>query len=195
MNRRSWSPMNFLSLLTSRHLLEMVVLLAFWLAPAAYAQPASRAFIQNGNVAISGPGGRAFHPGHTLVRFRPGASPVFHPGSGAAVRFSALPGLFLVNNPPGLSVAEAVNRYHGNPNVLYAEPDYYVQAITTTPTDPQWSQQYDMAKIAAPAAWDTQTNAGDVIVAIIDTGIDFTHPDLQGNLWTDPGNSTTHGFT
>src|SRR5207247_6952343 len=81
------------------------------------------------------------------------------------------------------------------PNVLYAEPDFYVQAVTTTPTDPQWSQQYDMAKIAAPAAWDTQTNAGDVIVAIIDTGIDFTHPDLQGNLWTDPGNSTTHGFT
>ena len=195
MNRRSWSPTNFLRLLTSRHLLEMVVLLAFWLAPAAYAQPASRAFIQNGNVAISGPGGRAFHPGHTLVRFRPGASPVFHPGSGAAVRFSALPGLFLVNNPPGLSVAEAVNRYHGNPNVLYAEPDFYVQAVTTAPTDPQWSQQYDMAKIAAPAAWDTQTNAGDVIVAIIDTGIDFTHPDLQGNLWTDPGNSTTHGFT
>src|SRR5881396_1494593 len=195
MNRRSWSPTNFLRLLTSRHLLEMVVLLAFWLAPVAYAQPASRAFIQNGNVAISGPGGRAFHPGHTLVRFRPGASPVFHPGSGAAVRFSALPGLFLVNNPPGVSVAEAVNRYHGNPNVLYAEPDFYVQAVTTTPTDPQWSQQYDMVKIAAPAAWDTQTNAGDVIVAIIDTGIDFTHPDLQGNLWTDPGNSTTHGFT
>src|SRR5438093_8527989 len=168
MNRRSWSPMNFLSLLTSRHLPEMVVLLAFWLAPAAYAQPASRAFIQNGNVAISGPGGRAFHPGHTLVRFRPGASPVFHPGSGAAVRFSALSGLFLVNNPPGLSVAEAVNRYHANPNVLYAEPDFYVQAVTTAPTDPLWSQQYDMVKIAAPTAWDTQTNAAGVIVAIID---------------------------
>ncbi len=197
MNRRSWSPMNFLRQLTSWHLLEMVVLLAFWLAPAAYAQPASQAStsIQNGKVAIRGPRGHAFHPGHTMVRFRPGAAPVFHAGSGSVVPIPALPGLFLVNNPPGLSVAEAVNRYHGNPNVLYAEPDYYVQAITTTPTDPQWSQQYDMVKIAAPAAWDTQTNAGDVIVAIIDTGIDFTHPDLQGNLWTDPGNSTTHGFT
>src|SRR5262249_7591934 len=65
----------------------------------------------------------------------------------------------------------------------------------TTPTDPLWNQQYDMVKIAAPAAWDTQTNARDVIVAIIDTGIDFTHPDLQSNLWVDPGNSTIHGFT
>src|SRR5437667_202265 len=195
MNRRSWSPINFLRPLTGWQLLGIVVPLAFWLAPAAYAQPASRAFIQNGNVAISGPGGRAFHPGHTLVRFRPGASPVFLPGSGPKVPFPALPGLFLVNNPPGLSVAGAVRRYHANPNVLYAEPDFYVQAVTTTPTDPLWSQQYDMVKIAAPTAWDTQTNAGDVIVAIIDTGIDFTHPDLQGNLWTDPGNSTTHGFT
>src|SRR5438445_11140807 len=130
MNRRSWSPMNFLSLLTSRHLLEMVVLLAFWLAPAAYAQPASRAFIQNGNVAISGPGGRAFHPGHTLVRFRPGASPVFHPGSGAAVRFSALPGLFLVNNPPGLAVADGVNPYHGDPIITFARPTFDVQRVT-----------------------------------------------------------------
>src|SRR5213592_2882482 len=108
--------------------------------------------------------------------------------------FSRAPRVISSQQSAGLSVAGAVRRYHANPNVLYAEPDFYVQAVTTTPTDPLWSQQYDMAKIAAPAAWDTQTNAGDVIVAIIDTGIDFTHPDLQGNLWTDPGNSTTHGF-
>ena len=43
-----------------------------------------------------------------------------------------------------------------------------------------------MAKISAPQAWDTQINAGDVIVAVIDTGIDYTHPDLQGNLWVNP---------
>ena len=139
MNRRSWSPMNFLSLLTSWHLLEMVVLLAFWLAPAAHAQRASQAstFIQNGNLAISKPGGSVFHPGHTMVRFRRGAAPDFLPGSGSAVSFSALPGLFLVNNPPGLSVKEALKHYKAHPNVLYAEPDYYVQAVTT-PTDPLW---------------------------------------------------------
>ena len=197
MKRRSWSPMNFLRSVNGWHLLEIIVLLAIWLTPPAYAQPVSQVStsFENGNVTIRGGRGGDFHPDHTLVRFRPGASPVFHPGSGPAVPFSGVPGLFLVNNPPGLSVAEAVKRYHADPNVLYAEPDFYVQAVTTTPTDPLWSQQYDMVKIAAPSAWDTQTNAGDVIVAIIDTGIDFTHPDLQGNLWTDPGNSTTHGFT
>ena len=214
MNRQCWGFINFLfvvafptvitekkmprvRLVTGGRLLGIVVLLAFWLMPAAYAQSAGQvsASIVNGNVTITGARGPAFHPGHTLVRFRPGAAADFLPGSGPKVPFPALPGLFLVNNPPGLSVAGAVRRYHANPNVLYAEPDFYVQAVTTTPTDPLWSQQYDMVKIAAPTAWDTQTNAADVIVAIIDTGIDFTHPDLQANIWTDPGNSTTHGFT
>src|SRR5438094_8149634 len=214
MKRRSWGFTNFLllvafptvitekktprvRLVTGGRLLGIVVLLAFRLMPGAYAQSEGQVStsIVNGNVTITGAGGPAFHPGHTLVRFRPGAAEDFLPGSGPKVPFPALSGLFLVNNPPGLSVAGAVRRYPANPNVLYAEPDFYVQAVTTTPTDPLWSQQYDMVKIAAPTAWDTQTNAADVIVAIIDTGIDFTHPDLQANIWNDPGNSTTHGFT
>jgi hypothetical protein len=49
-------------------------------------------------------------------------------------------------------------------------------------------------KISAPAAWGTQTDSGDVVVAIIDTGIDYTHPDLQGNLWVNPSDGS-HGFT
>src|SRR2546427_8339807 len=81
-----------------------------------------------------------------------------------------------------------------NPNVVYAEPDYQVQAIDTTPLDPMWSQQWDMTKIQAPAAWDKQTNAGDVVVAVVDTGIASNHPDLQASLWTDPV-TLAHGFT
>jgi len=74
-----------------------------------------------------------------------------------------------------------VRRYRGNPNVVNAEPDYVRQAVAV-PTDPLWSQQWDMAKIAAPTAWDTQTDSSDVYVVVIDSGIDFTHLDLQGNL-------------
>ena len=86
--------MNFLSLLTSWHILEMVVLLAFWLAPAAHAQRASQAstFIQNGNLAISKPGGSVFHPGHTMVRFRRGAAPDFLPTDEGLARRCAAAG-------------------------------------------------------------------------------------------------------
>jgi len=100
---------------------------------------------------------------------------------------------YVVENPPGLSVAEAVRRYREDPNVLYVEPDYEV-STTADATDPLWSQQWDMVKIAAPGAWNSQTNASDVIVAVIDTGVDLTHPDLQANLWTNPADGS-HGFT
>src|SRR5213593_4342932 len=176
-------------------LLPVFVMVALWIPPAAFAQTAQQVStsVVNGNITINGTPGPAFHPQHTLVRFQPGRAPVFLPGSGIGAAFPALPGLFLLNNPPGISVAEAISRYRANPNVLYAEPDYYVQAIVT-PTDPLWAQQYDMTRIAAPTAWDTQTNASDVVVVIIDTGIDFTHPDLQSNIWTNPADGT-HGFT
>jgi len=123
----------------------------------------------------------AYHPSRALVRFRNGAAVDFLPGSGPARAFPGDSRLFLVPNPPGLSVSEMVRRYRAKPNVLRAEPDYLQQAVAI-PTDPLWSQQWDMAKIAAPTAWDTQTNSSDVYAVVIDTGIDFTHPDLQGNL-------------
>src|SRR5262249_49373153 len=76
----------------------------------------------------------------------------------------------------------------------YAEPDFEVEAVDTLPTDPLWSQQWDMAKIQAPAAWTIHNNASDVVVAVVDTGIDYTHLDLKTNAWTDPGTGG-HGFT
>ncbi len=51
-----------------------------------------------------------------------------------------------------------------------------------------------MLFFAAPAAWDSQTGCPDVVVAVIDTGIDFSHPDLAPNLWVDPVGGG-HGFT
>jgi len=129
--------------------------------------------------------GAAFHPSRALVHFRPGAAADLLPGSPSARAFPGDRDLYLVQNPPGLSVGEVLRRYRANPNVLYAEPDYVVNAIAVTPNDARWAEQWDMVKIAAPDAWGApQTDAGDVIVAIIDTGIDFDHPDLQANVWT-----------
>jgi thermitase len=139
----------------------------------------------------AGPSGPAFHPSRVLVRFRNGAQREFLPGSPSASDFPGDRNLHLVQNPPGISVAEAVARYRANPNVLYAEPDYIVHT-DVSPNDPLWNQQWDMTKISAPTAWDTQTDSSNAVVAVIDTGIDFTHPDLQGNLWTNTDGS--HGF-
>ena len=143
------------------------------------------------SISMAGPGQPAFAPARVIVRFRAGASTL--PGSGRSVVLSHEDNLHLVDNPPGLSVAQAIGRYRLNPNVVYAEPDYTVSVSDTLPGDPRWVDQWDMTKISAPHAWDSHRYSDGVVVAIVDTGIDFTHPDLAANLYTD--GSLNHGYT
>ena len=104
----------------------------------------------------------AHHPSRVLVHFRPGRPHGVLPGSGPTRAFPGNANLVLVENPPGLTVREVVGRYKGNTDVEYAEPDYIVQSIAT-PNDTLWAQQWDMTKIKADVAWDTQKNASDVV--------------------------------
>jgi hypothetical protein len=88
-----------------------------------------------------------------------------------------------------------------DPDVEFAEPDHLV-SVRVTPNDPYffssstWGQFYDdlwgIKKIGAPAAWDTSTGAG-VTVAVVDTGLDYTHPDIVGNVWTNTREVTGNG--
>ncbi len=85
-----------------------------------------------------------------------------------------------------------------------AEPDYLVHTFAT-PNDPSFSSLWGMnniggttgtadADIDAPEAWDTSTGSRDVLVGIIDTGIDYTHPDLVANSWTNPDEIPGNGI-
>src|SRR5260370_30634105 len=143
---------------------------------------------------VSGAGHPTYYPNRVLVHFKNGAPKNFLPGSGPARAFPRDANLFLVQKPPGLTVPDAVARYKANANVNYAEPDYHVQTVAT-PNDPLWANQWDMTKISAPTVWDSPPNMIDTVAVIIDTGIDYTHEDLQGNLWTNPADSTSHGYT
>ncbi|PEJ82720.1 alkaline serine protease, partial [Bacillus toyonensis] len=79
------------------------------------------------------------------------------------------------------TVQEKLKAYKNNPDIEYAEPNYYFHAFWT-PNDPYFSSQYGLQKIKAPLAWDSQRSDLGVKVAIVDTGVQGSHPDLASKV-------------
>lgn len=102
--------------------------------------------------------------------------------------------LYTIDKQTEAGVIETINSLKNNPAVAYAEPDYILKASDTTPNDPSYSRLYGMEKISAPSAWDTYTGSKNVVVGIIDSGVDYTHTDLAGNIWTNPGEIANNGI-
>ncbi len=94
---------------------------------------------------------------------------------------------------------------NANPYVDYAEPDYYRYAKTTFPNDSRFSDLWGLhntglsngtldADIDAPEAWDLTTGREDVVVAVMDSGVDYNHRDLKDNMWKNPGEIPGNGI-
>jgi subtilisin family serine protease len=111
------------------------------------------------------------------------------------------------------NVAASIQALRKDPSVAYAEPNYILHEAATT-NDPSLPLEWGLsntgqsvnghkgkrgADISAPAAWDITTTTGSVVIGEVDSGIDYTHPDLAGNIWTNPGGiggcpAGTHGY-
>jgi hypothetical protein len=92
--------------------------------------------------------------------------------------------------PAGMTAEAFVAELRQRPDVLSAEPGLPVRAAQV-PNDPYYdydgiNQAQYLTQIGAPAAWDLSTGSNQVIVAVLDSGADLTHPDLAGRLWENP---------
>lgn len=87
---------------------------------------------------------------------------------------------------------EILKRLQESPEIDYLEPDPIAFAFHR-PNDPQFSQQWAHVKIQSEQAWDLGQGSNNVIVGIIDSGIDVEHPDLKANVWVNSGEIPNNG--
>ncbi len=130
-------------------------------------------------------------------------------------------GLQALSIADDVPVEDAIEELESSPYVAYAEPNYIISlslpeepepvpessikssamSMLSVPNDPRFSEQWGMkntakqgADISASGAWDISTGSKDIIVAVIDSGVDYTHPDLADNIWTNPNEIPGNGI-
>src|SRR5690349_22363334 len=119
-------------------------------------------------------------------------------------RIENVAGLDAIDDLDNADAATVVNEYSQLPEVEYAEPNYDIELDEAEaplepvlPHDPQFSDQWALsnsgqrggkqgADISATLAWATTTGSDKVVVAVLDSGVDYTHEDLAGNMWKRP---------
>ena len=154
-----------------------------------------------------------FAPGEVLVKFKEGVSSRIQAdthlqlGASHTKSFPML-GVYQLRLPSTVSVEEALRVYRQNPYVEYAEPNYTISACQIFPNDPpfepgdpyysvlwglyNFGQTVGMtpglpgADINTPDAWEISTGDEQIIIAVIDSGVAYSHPDLVSNMWTNP---------
>ncbi|AMV23007.1 Thermophilic serine proteinase precursor [Gemmata sp. SH-PL17] len=101
-------------------------------------------------------------------------------------------GIYSVALTAGTDLGTAAAYLAARPGVATVTPDVMIR-VQRTPNDPSYSSLYGMTKIGAPTAWDSSTGNRNFVVAVIDTGVDYNHPDLAANMWKNTGEIAGNG--
>lgn len=145
--------------------------------------------------------GSPFVAGRILVQFRPettksrGRRLIAQTGANDAGEIPGI-GVHILELPVGANEQAFAHAFKAQPEVEFAELDRIVAPESMTPNDPSYPNQWHLPKIAAPTAWSNTTGSSSVTIAICDTGVDSSHPDLASKMvsgWNFyDNNSDTH---
>ena len=114
---------------------------------------------------------------------------------------AVIPGAKILSRPlrlalvpvPDRNLESAYDRLVKTPGVLRVEPDR-VARPAYVPNDPKYPDTWALTKMRVDLAWDRTRGSNQVTVAIMDTGVEATHEDLQGNIWRNPGEIEANGI-
>lgn len=160
----------------------------------------------------TGPAARIV-PGEFLIKFRSRASRI---GIASALAnaelvplrvFHSVPGLQLVKAAPGAVDRQVLAELATEPDVEYVEPNFVVHAAAV-PNDPDFARQWSLHNVGQTAgrtdlpgpdiealsAWDITTGSDAIVVAVIDTGVDYNHPDLAANMFRNTADCNADGI-
>ena len=143
----------------------------------------------------------AYRDDQILIQPKTGGNPTalenFHRTHNCDVlrTFNGIGRLQILRVPKGETVSGLIAQYQKSGLVEFAEPDYIGQVFGITPNDPRYldGTLWGLDKISAPAAWDVLTSASNIVVAVVDTGVRYTHQDLAANMWVNPVDGS-HGW-
>ena len=107
--------------------------------------------------------------------------------------FEAVPGLTAIDDPDNAEASAVAAQYQALPEVEYAEPNYEISLDQAGNgkkqvgvNDPRFDEQWSLTSISAAQAWATTKGSGEIVVAVLDSGVEYTHADLVNNIWTRP---------
>jgi len=135
-----------------------------------------------------------FVPGEVLVQFNHSVSrsekdQSLNSRNARSIRHFNSVDIDLVRVPPGWSIAAAVGGLRGLRGVINVQPNYIRRGIPGGPSDPLWLDDtlWGLKKIQADLVWSNfSVGSSDIVIADIDTGINYSHPDLAANAWRNP---------
>ncbi|HEV2708507.1 MAG TPA: S8 family serine peptidase, partial [Pyrinomonadaceae bacterium] len=190
------------------YILFVALIAPFQVRRAAASPPSVAPQAAASKTPSAAPQGRSARPsahrqGELLVRFREGASEqerqaaVENRGARRGKRLRGMPHMEKLLLSPQQDVEALAAQLREDASVEFAEPNFLINKSQAVPDDTQFGQQWALrnegqsggtagADINAVTAWQSTTGEPTTVIAVIDSGIDFTHPDLSGNQWTNP---------